>query len=162
LDISRGDDTDLQENDNNAEIMRVEFDVEDGDAELDRVKIDFEFTGKNNGEDKPWNVFEDIKLLSNGDVIGTINGGDEDEWDNQGGDTYEITFDNLSELIRENDSADLTLEVDVQNSIDGANNGDVSYDVFVPDEGIRAFDDINDSFEIGDEGDTINIDISND
>ncbi len=154
--ISDGDDTYLQEGDDNAEVLTLRFDVEDDDIELDRATFYFEFTGSSSGEDNPWDVFDEITLLSDGDEIDTIDTTDEDEWDYEDNDTYSITFDNLDERIREGDRADISLEVSINSNI---GSGDNSWDIYVPDRGIRVRDTDDGTLYTGDEDESVSIEI---
>lgn len=159
FEVKDGDDTDIEEGDDDAELIAVRFDVEDGDIRLDRVEFNFEFTGNNNGENKPWEIFDEIRLMSDGDEIDSINADDEDDWDEEDNDTYSITFTGLNEVIRENDSAELTLEVDVNSNIKGSNNNSNSWRIYVPNKGIRARDGNGDTVYAGKKSEDVSIDI---
>lgn len=157
-DVRDGDDTTLDEGDHDAEIMNVRFDVEDNDIELDRVTVYFEFTGNGSGQDRPWEVFDEINLFSDGKRIETVESDDEDEWVHEYGDTYSIEFDNLDETIRENDRAELTVEVDIASFVDGDDN---SWEIFVPDRGIRAESRDGETLYTGDDDESVSVDIEN-
>lgn len=155
-----GDDDNPQEGDNDAEIIEVRFDVEDGDIELDKIEFNFEFTGDNSGEDMPWNIFDEVKLLSDGREIAQMNTDDEDDWDEENNDTYSLVFKNLNEIIRENDEARLTLEVDLNSHIYGSNSNDVSWEIYVPDDGLRARNGNGNTVYAGDDSESVSIDIN--
>ncbi len=159
FDIRYGDDTSLEEGDDNSEVMEVNFDVRDGDIRLDRVEFNFEFTGNNNGEDLPWNTFEEIRLLLDGNELDSINADNGSDWDREGGDLYSITFSGLNETIRENDRANLTLEVDLKPNIDVTSNNYISWKIFVPDHGVRAFNGNGKTLYGGDDSEYVEIHI---
>ncbi len=138
FDLRAGNDTDPQEGDNNAEIAKVRFDADNGDVRLDRVQFDFKFTGYGTGEDLPWNVFDEARLLLDGREIGRVNADHKSDWDKESNSRYSIVFSGLDDVIRENDRAELTLEMDINSTITGVSDGYVSWDISVPDDGLRA------------------------
>lgn len=162
FDISEGDDADdLEEGDNNKEIVEFEFDVEDGDVKVERVDLNFKYTGRSNGEDNPWDVFERAVLFADGDEVGEIDAEDRDEWTRDGTNTYRLRFDDMNYRVRENDNVVFTLEVDIARNSNSSRNSNTAYDIFVPDDGIRARDGRNRNHEIGDDGEKIRITIDN-
>jgi len=126
---------------------------------LDKAEFDFEFTGFSNGEDLPWNTFDEVRLLSDGNEIARMNTDNKNDWNKESGDRYSIVFSGLDETIRENDTADLTLEVDINSDISGANSNDISWNIFVPDDGLRARDGDNNVVYAGNDSDGVSIDI---
>jgi hypothetical protein len=161
-DVRSGSDTDLEEGDRNREIIKIRFDVEDGDIRLDRIKFNFEFAGDNGAVDLPWDTFDEVRLLLDGDEIDSIETDNRNDWDNEGSDNdnYSLTFKDLNEKIRDNDRADITLEVDVNSSISGANNDGISWNIFVPDRGLRAYGDNGDTIYAGDDREDVSININ--
>lgn len=159
FEVRDGDDNTPQEGDNNAEVIEARFDVDNGDIRLDRVEFDFEFTGDSDGEDLPWNTFNEIRLLSDGTEIAWMNTDNKNDWDEESDDRYSFVFSGLDEMIRESDRGSLTLEVDINSSISGASNNNVSWDIFVPDDGLRARDGDNNVIYAGDDSDSASINI---
>ncbi len=162
FEVRSGNDDNPQEGDNNAEVMKVRFDIDNGDIRLDKAEFDFQFTGDNASEDMPWNTFDEVRLLSNGEEIARVNTDSRGDWNKEDSDTYSLIFSGLDEIIRENDTADLTLEADINSSIDGISNGDVSWDIFVPDKGIRARDGNGNTLYTGNDSDNASITIEQD
>lgn len=154
-----GDDTTVEEDDNDAELAEVRFDVEDGDIRLDRAEFDFEYTGNSGGNSKPWEIFDEIRLLSDGHEIDSMSVDSKSDWDEEDNDTYTLTFTNLDEIIRENDHAKLTIEADVSSNINGS--GFASWKIFVPDRGIRAQDGGGRTVYTGDDDEDVSIDVEN-
>ena len=159
FDVREGDDTNLKEGDNDREIIKIRFNVLDEDIKLDRVLFDFEFRGNNYDEDLPWKVFDEAKLLLDGDVIEKIDTDTKSDWDEQGSDTYRLVFDNLNERIDEGHRSDLTLEIDVKSNLGGLNNTNTYWDVFVPNKGIRARNSNGENIYAGDDRDVVSIEI---
>lgn len=159
FDVREGNDTKLEEGDNNKEILKIRFNVSDGDIELDKVKFNFEFRGNSYNEDKPWNVFDEMILLSNGKQIEKMNIDSKSDWGEEGDDNYSITFTNLNEKIRENDRANLTLLVDINSNISGVNNSINTWDVSVPDRGIKARALNRDFVYAGDDQEIVSVEI---
>lgn len=159
FDLTNGDDTNLEEGQSNVGVVDVEFDVEDGDARINR--IDLAFTpANNNDENDPWDVYETIALWDGSTRIATIDASNEDNWkenDPTNG-TYLLRFSGLNWVVREDDTAAFTVKVGTQNNIDGANDGE-SWDIAVPDSGIRAVDADGASVFTGDVDDFSTIDI---
>ena len=159
FDIRDGNDINPQEGDNDAEIMEVRFDADNSDIRLDRIEFDFEFTGNSNGEDMPWHIFDEIRLLSDGVEIAQMDSDSRSDWDEEDNDTYSISFSSLDEIIRENDRANLTLEVDINSDITVVNNNDTSWDIYIPDDGLRARDGNGNAIYAGNDSDSVSINI---
>lgn len=159
FEVSEGDDDSPEEDESGAEIMEIEFDVEDGDIRIERVDVHFEFTGSSDGEDEPWEVFEQAYLLIDGDEVADIETNDDRDWDEEDDDVYRLRFEGINYIVREGDTVKMTLEVDVSSDIDGAEDGDVSFELYIPDDGVRAKDGENRNEEIGDEDETATVNI---
>ena len=138
FDGSDGDDTDLEEGQENAPVAEFEFDVEDGDIKISRV--DVAFTGSGDETDA-WDTFENISLWVDGDMIADMDVDSESDWnddDPQSG-THRVRFTGLDQIFREDDTAMITVGVTVQGNVDGTNNGE-DWEVFIPVDGIRGRD----------------------
>jgi hypothetical protein len=155
FDISTGDDSDVNEG-QSAEIAEIEFDVEDGDVLINRIDLQLVADGSNEEED-PWDTFESLRLLIDGDEIADIDLSDEDEYLNE--DEGTIRLSNINYKVEEGDSVNIVVEVDAQNSVDGADTGDSSWTINVLDEGIRAIDAEGIQQYIGDESETVDFDV---
>jgi len=157
--VRDGDDTSIEEGDDNAELVEVRFDVEDGDIRIDRAEFDFEFTGNRNGKDEPWEIFDKIRLMSDGHEIARINAHTKSNWNKEDSNTHSITFSSLDQIIRKNDSARLTIEADVNSNINSTSGRSASWSVFVPDRGIRAQDGSGRTVYTGDDDENVSIDV---
>lgn len=73
-----GDDDNVDEN-GSAEVAVFDFDVEDGDARVERVDLSFD-PATLNDEQNPWDTFDTISLLIDGEEVASEDVSDEDEW----------------------------------------------------------------------------------
>ena len=155
----KSEETNLSEGDDDQEVMTVEFDVEDGDAEVNRIDLAFDHVS--GGDDDPWDVFENISIMVDGDEVASMDISDEDDWDEdepESGD-YRIRITDIDDfIVREGDTAEFTVALSVAGSVDDADTG-VEWEIFVPDDGIRATDSVNISHYIGDTDDVVSFDI---
>lgn len=157
--VVSGDDTSLQEGQKNVPVMEIKFDVEDGDILVSRVDLGFTPEGGNNERD-PWDVFSEVSLWNGDERIARIDASEEDNWDEDtpsNGD-YRLRFTGLTWIVREGDTANLIVKVTTEGNIKGANDGE-GWDIFVPENGIRATDSQRSTIYAGDNDETVTIDI---
>lgn len=154
--LTDGDASDLEEGDEDAEVAEFEFDVEDGDVRVERVEL--MFTGAGNEEDEPWNVFESAKLWLDGKEVADMDVDSEDDWSEEADDEYRLRFSSLNEVVREGSTAEFTLSLTVQGSVDGSDGTD-SWEVWIEDEGIRAIDSEGIDHYTGEDADFANFNI---
>ena len=127
-------------------VLSVDFEVDDGDALLQRVDVQVQATDET-AEDEPWDQIESIALYLNGEKIAEKDTDDEDDWSREstntdvadGNRSYRLRFTGLSERLEEGDEAEIEVEVTTPDSMDS---GDLpqSWAVWIPDNGIRAID----------------------
>ena len=144
---SSGADADVEEGDS-GEVYEFEFDVDDADAEVERVDVMFKSTGTA-GDDEPWEVFDEITLWLDGDEVGSVDGSDEDNWDEDEDDEYRIRFNGVDTVVDEDSTPEFTVAVELQGTVDDAD-GDVSWTLWIPEEGVRALDGEGIDHTIGD------------
>jgi len=136
---------DLEEGET-AKVFEAEFEVEDADAKIERIDVQFQADDLNE-EDEPWEQIESIALYINGDMVDEMDVDDEDDWSEENTNTeagddfdaYEIRFSGLDEIVREDEDVTVTIEVTSSDSIDDGDL-DSKWFVFIPDNGIRAID----------------------
>ena len=138
FDLQDGDDDDVEEGEM-AEIAEIEFDVEDGDVMIQRIDLSF-FAAAGNEEDEPWDVFETITLMVDGDEIAEEDVDDEDDWLENDDEPYMFRFNGLRYIVDEDDTAKITVAITAQSGVDGADNDAATWTLFVDDEGIRGID----------------------
>lgn len=129
------------------DVADIRFAVDDGDVLAERVDISFVPTG-DDGDDQPWEVIEKISIESGRETVASVSADSEDDWIDDGSDydgplsgdeKFRIRLSGLNAIIEENDTADLSINVTAQDSVDDAGE-DVTWGVFVDDNGLRAVD----------------------
>jgi hypothetical protein len=124
---------DLEEGDEEAEVLGVEFDAEDSDMRIDRVDVDFEATSVT-GSDNLDDYVSNVSLWLDGKKLADADTDDADEDD----DVYSFRFTGLNGMVDEGDTAQLVVAVDVNSSVDSGD--DSTWTVTIPADGIRATD----------------------
>ncbi len=144
---------DVAENTDDKKVAGWDFDVEDGDAMLNRVDVMFEATAGNSGySDEPWDYFDSISLYLNGEKIAEQDASDEDDWSDETGDVWKMRFSGLSELMEMDTTPELVVAVTTLGNLDTAEENTTWY-TWIADDGIRARDGAGLDQYIGD-GDT--------
>ena len=150
-----GEESTLDEAAEEVEVATIEFDVEDGDARVERVELEFQ-AASTTLESQPWDYIENISLWVDGDMIADMDVDSRSDWDENdddsdhdaggtddsgtnGADFYSVTFTGLDYVVEEDETAEITVAVNVAGSIDSA---DLAQDftLTVADDGIRAVD----------------------
>jgi len=141
----------------------AEFDVEGGDINVQRAELTLHATNDSDN-DEPWDYIDSVSVWDGGTKLATVNADDRNDWDeedsddfgNGGSDSqYTITIDDLDDVIRDGDTADLTFTFDIADNID-TDDLDQEFDIAVLDDGIRAIDAAGIQQYVGDDGDTVN------
>ncbi len=109
---------------NTANIATAHFDVRNGDIRLNRVDLSFK-PDTHNTETKPWYTFQNAKIMYNGNVIGSADLSNQSNWltttpDSNG--YYKFRVTGLNQIIRQQNNAQLQIEVTAQNGVNGVNN----------------------------------------
>lgn len=127
----------LEEGDEEAEVLGIEFEAEDSDMSIDRVDVDFEVTDPNSGSssERLDRYVDNVSLWLNGKKLADA---DVDEADKDG-DLYSFRFTGLRGVVKEGDVAELIVAVDILNNVDGNDEGS-EITVTIPEDGIRATD----------------------
>jgi len=152
--LDDGDDNDLEEG-RTAEVAEIEFRIEDADIRMNRLDLSFE-PGTSNNEDEPWEAFDTIRLIVDGDEIAEENVSDEDDW-LRDDEPYVFRFSGLKEIFREGDTANIVIEIEAQNGVINSGSTD-TWTVFIDDEGIRAEDGEGLQQYVGDDSETVTFD----
>ena len=157
--VKDGEDTDLEEGDDNIEVMNISFEVTDGDLELNRFSLGVTPDPANDEKD-PWDTFGDISVWRGSKKLAEIDGSRRNNWSEDRPDDgdYLIRMSGLDYIIRENRDVELTVEVSVQNSVRGTDDGEI-WNIFVPDEGIRALDADHAAVYAGDTADAVTLNL---
>ena len=127
FDARSGNDGDPEEGDKMAEVLGLKFTVKDGDVNVSRVDVNVDTSSAT--ENDPWKVFKKAYLMIDGKTVGTISTDNKRNWSDQGNDVYRLRFSNISTSVMQNKTAQVTVAFDINNSIDGANNGTAQYKI---------------------------------
>jgi len=103
------------------EVFTAEFDVEDGDVRVERMEITASSTN-NLLETNPWDYFENVYVIVDGDEVADMDVSDRDAWDEEDvagpDDQYTLNLTNLDIVVDEGDTAKITVAFDIASSID--------------------------------------------
>lgn len=151
-----GDDTDLTEGQVDAPVADVNFDVKDGDIQINRMDVAVK-TASGNTEKDPWDTFDSVSLWVDGDQIASMDAGSKSDWEKDQPATgdYRLRFTGLDQVFKEGDKATITIGVTLKSSI-GNHSG--TWTIFVPDNGIRGVDGAGIQEYTGDTTDTVSFD----
>jgi len=154
-----GDDTSIAEGQDNAPVMDVEFDVEDGDVEINRIDVAFDHV--NGGDQDPWDVFEEVSIWVDGEEVASMDVDDDNVWseDTPASGDYRLRFTSIADfIVREGKTAEFTVAVTVAGNVDDA--GSVEWETFIPDDGIRALDSEKINHFIGETDETVSFTVN--
>lgn len=139
-------DEELDEGDEDVAIFGFEFDVEDGDASVRRLDVHFMgvsnsncFPGAGICETDPWKALETVSVWYDGEKIAEEDADNEGDWDEQASDEWRIRFTGLDVDLDEGDSPEFLIGVTTQDNIDDSDL-DQTWQVWIPDNGLRALD----------------------
>lgn len=127
----------IDEGSEDAEVYTFAFDVEDADIEVNRIDVRFEMSGT--GENDPWRVFDEVSLYYDGDKVDSLFTDSKNDWSNEVGDAYELRFNDVDVVVDEGDTAEFTIAVSVMN-VDDDDISSATWNVWIPDNGVRARD----------------------
>lgn len=156
LNVRDGNDDDVTEGEE-AEIAEIEFDVEDGDVEINRVDLTFTTGATGTEEDEPWETFETVSLWADGKELASEDVSDEDEW-LEDDSPFVFRFTGLDYVVEEGDMANITVMVEAQGNVDGAEDT-IPWTVYVDTDGIRGTDGEGIEQYIGQSSETATFDV---
>lgn len=126
FDVRDGEETDLEEGQEDAPVAEFRVEFEDGDAEISRIDVrlvhDTGNSGAVVGDSDPWDVFENVSLWVDGDKIAEKNADDEDDYLDE--DDGSLRFSGLDIFAEEDERVDIIVGVTVQGSVDGTSDGE--------------------------------------
>lgn len=135
-------------------VFTAEFDVDDGDARIERMEITASSTDDDLSQN-PWDYFDRVVLTdADGDELADMDVDDRDAWDEEDDDQYVLTLTGLDYVVDEGDRAAITVAFDIAGSID-TDDQTQEFDFWIEDEGIRATDAEGIQQYIGDDSDTV-------
>jgi len=140
----------VAEGNEETEVAGFEFDVDDADASLKRVDVRFEATGGTaNYSKKPYDYFDAVQLFVNGEMVDEVDAGSKSDWDDLAGDAWEVKFTGLDEVMSADETAKITIGVTAKSSLE-TEDENTTWNVWIPDNGIRARDGENLDQYVGD------------
>lgn len=159
----------FSEGDTNVKVATAEFDVSGGDVSVQRADLEFQAAHSSATADvKPWKYVDSISLWDGSKKLATVDASSQSAWDDSDTDTsinssgakrYKVSLTGISDVVKEGNTAHLTFSVNANSSIDAANT-DQSFDIRVPDNGIRAIDAAGIQQYTGDNSDTVGVDLN--
>jgi peptidoglycan hydrolase-like protein with peptidoglycan-binding domain len=155
---------DLMEGDSNTEIALAKFDVDGGDARIQRVTVDMQPNSASYNE-HPWEYVDSLSVYLNDKKIGDVDAGSKSDWDQQNADSAHNDGANLDYytidipvdgVVSEGDRAELSVRADAQSTIDSSDQNQTFY-VQIADDGIRAVDSQGIQQYTGNDGETVTL-----
>jgi len=118
VEISDGEEADdVEEGSEDIQVAEITVNFADGDAEISRIDLALEVDSGNNGDDDPWDVFQDVSLWVDGDEVARMDASDEDEYLDE--DDGSLRFSGLDIVAMEDEDVVITVAVTVNSSVDG-------------------------------------------
>ncbi len=139
-----------------AHVATIEFDVEDGDIMIERLDLTFADMTSGTADDEPWDVFETLTLMVDGDEIASEDIDDEDDW-KEDNDPFVFRLSGLEYVVEEGDTAEIEVYLTAQDNVDDITNAD--WDIYVDTNGIRGVDTAGITQYIGDASDKVSVEI---
>ncbi len=130
---------DVAEDEEEVQVAGFEFDVNDADAAIKRVDVRFETTTVAPASNKPYDYFESVQLLLDGEQIAEVDASAKADWEDITGNAWELSFTDLDEKVSADDVAKLVIAVTTQGSLDTDDEA-TTWNVWIPNDGIRARD----------------------
>jgi len=124
VEVSDGEDVDdVEEGSEDVQVAEVEVSFNDGDAMITRLDLALESNASaNEGDDDPWEVFQEVSLWVDGDEVARVDASDEDEYLEE--DDGSLRFSGLDIRANEDEDVTIVVAVTVNDSVDGAVDGD--------------------------------------
>ena len=140
------------EGEEEVEIATAEFDVEDGDIRVERMEILVE--GSNTSLNmQPWRYFDRIAVLADGREVADKDVDSRSDW-SKSGNGYRLNLTGMKHIVREGDTAELTIVADISDNIDNADLAQ-TFTFRIADRGIRAVDAKGIQQYVGEDSETV-------
>lgn len=140
------------EGEEEVEIATATFDVDGGDIRVERMDLRVE--GSNTSLNmQPWRYFDRIVILADGDEVADEDVDSRSDW-SRSGDSYRLSLTGLDYVVREGDTAELTIVADIAGNID-SNDLAQSFVFSIDDRGIRAEDAEGIQQYVGEDSETV-------
>lgn len=140
------------EGEEEVEVATASFDVDGGDIRIERMDLYVQGTNSSLNM-QPWRYFDRIAILADGKEIAEKDVDSRSDW-SKSGTGYRLSLTGMKHIVRENDTAELTIVADIAGNIDSADMTQ-TFTFAVEDRGIRAVDAEGIQQYIGDDADTV-------
>ena len=135
-------------------IATIKFDVEDADAMINRLDVSFDNSSVGGtADDEPWDVFETLTLMADGEEIASEDIDDQDDWLDDDGAVTQYRLSGLDYVVEEGEEAEIEIYLTAMTNVDDTANAD--WIIFIDDEGLRALDSEGINSYFGDTADTV-------
>ncbi len=121
FDIEDGDDTDVEEGQEDAPVLDFKVEFSDGDAMITRLDVNLD----TDATDDIWEILDTVTLWVDGDEVASVDASDEDNYQS---DDETLRISGLDIVAMEDDELTITLGVSVQDNLDD-NDQTVTVDV---------------------------------
>jgi len=115
--IDAADDSTLEEGAEDAEIARVTFTFQDGDAMITRMDVTLD------GVADVWDVLDEVALMVDGDEVARASASDEDDYLDTTGSEGTLRFSGLDLVAMEDEDLEVTIVASTQGNIDTLDQG---------------------------------------
>ena len=140
------------EGEEEVEVATASFDVDGGDIRVERMDLRVE--GSNTSLNmQPWRYFDRIIILADGDEVADQDVDSRSDWD-RSGDSYRLSLTGMDYIVREGDTAELTIVADIAGNIDSDDLAQ-SFTFSIDDRGIRAEDAEGIQQYVGEDSETV-------
>ncbi|MES2470804.1 MAG: peptidoglycan-binding domain-containing protein [Patescibacteria group bacterium] len=139
IEVSGGTDSSVEEGQEDARVLGIQFEAQDSDITLSRVDVEFDLSGAaGNESDNLDRYIDSVSLVLDGRVIDTMDIDDAEDDD----EIFSFRFTGLNARINEDATGRLYVTVDAVSSVES---DDETTDIVVriPTDGIRAIDEAN-------------------
>ena len=130
VDVEDGDDSDVNEGDEDAEVAVATVEFENGDAEISRLDVKLDHPTST----RPYDVFESFSLWVDGKKVADVDASSKSDY--LGTDEDTIRFSGLKIVAMEDEELDISVKATIMNSVKTVNQGDWTMTV----DSIRFFD----------------------
>ncbi len=114
-------------------VLGFQFEADDSDLRVDRLKVQVAASGN----EKPWKFIDSLELYNGSKKVASIDAGSKSDWDEQDSGQYEISFDKINSVVKENQTAKFYVAVVAKDNIDDSDLP-VDFSIFLSDAGLRA------------------------
>lgn len=125
------------EGEEEVEIATASFDVDGGDVRVERMDLYVEATNGSLNQ-QPWKYFDRIAIVADGKEVADKDVDSRSDW-SKSGNGYRLSLTGMKHIVRDGDTAELTIVADISNSIDTADLAQ-TFTFRVENRGIRAVD----------------------